>query len=286
MLRPILPTLVAALALCVAAMTQADDTPRSVALEGVQNTRDLGGLITQDGRTVWSGQLIRSGEIDHIATSGKAVLADLGIAAVIDLRTLKEASAGPAEWSVGTGPERHNVPLLEQQSALIDDMRSQIISGAARELWMDQTFLETFRIIPTEYTEEIRQVFDLLLDAAEGEAVLYHCSGGKDRTGVTTALILTALGVPRDQIEADFLLSNAANDADAEAARMAGAINAQNGTSMTAAAIWPSLGVRPAYLDLFYDTLDTQYGGVEGYLHNALGLTGAEIGKLKDRYLD
>lgn len=264
----------------------ADDAERFIDLDGVQNTRDLGGMTTEDGRTIRAGQLIRSGEIDHISPIGKSTLDDMGVTNVVDLRTTAEAGKAPAEWPDGTGPDRHNFARLERETDLIDEMRNRIGDGSAEAEWMDQSFMDTFRYIPTDYPDAIRELFDVLLTQPEGTSVLYHCSGGKDRTGVTTALILAALGVPRDQIEADFLLSNVANDPDATAEAMATRINADKGTSMSSANIWPSLGVRPSYLDLFFDTLEAEYGGVENYLHDALGLSEDDLAKLKTRYLE
>ena len=150
---------------------------------------------------------------------------------------------------------------------------------------MDQTFKDTFGYIPTDYSTEIRRVFDVLLQTPEGEAILIHCSGGKDRTGVVSALILTSLGVPRDQIEEDFLQSNVLINADEAAAEMAAAINAQRGTTMRAEDVWPSQGVRPEYFAYFYDTLEAEYGGANEYLRKALKLTDNEIAALRARYL-
>lgn len=258
---------------------------RSIQLAGVQNTRDLGGLTTTDGRTVRSGLVIRSGEIDHIDQSGKGRLDAMGVAAIIDLRTTKEATMRPAEWPRGTGPRRYNFPLMENESVLIDEMRARLKSGTAQADWMDQTFHDAFGYIPTDYTDDLQKVFDVLLAQTDGAAVLYHCSGGKDRTGVVTVLLLSALGVSRDQIESDFLFSNTAVDADARSEEIAQQINAAKGTAMTGADVWPSLGVRPEYLKHLYDTVESKYGSVDRYLQDALGLSNDDIERLRARYL-
>ena len=212
----------------------ASDASRAVSIEGVKNTRDLGGLTTSDGRTIQAGLLIRSGEIDHISESGKAKLDAMGVTAVIDLRTTREASAAPAEWSEGTGPERFNFPLLENETDRIVEMRSMIKSGTAEPEWMDNAFRDSFGSIPIEDSASIRKVFDLLLELPNGKPLLFHCSGGKDRTGVVSALVLTSLGVPREQIEADFMMSNVLIQPDKTAVEMARKINAANGTDMPA----------------------------------------------------
>ena len=259
---------------------------RAVPLDGVQNTRDLGGLKTEDGRSVRKGQLIRSGEIDHLGTEGMARLDGMGVSAIVDLRTTKEATANPAIWPEGRGPARYNFPLMERESRLISDMRASIKSGTATAADTDRLFYDAFGYIATDYTGEIRALFDVLLAHPEGEAVLFHCSGGKDRTGVATALVLSALGVPREEIEADFMMSNILKEADKAAAEIAAEVNEAQGTNMTAEAVWPAVGVRKAYLDHFYDSVTERYGSVDGYLRDGLGLTDADIQALRARYLD
>jgi protein-tyrosine phosphatase len=175
---------------------------------------------------------------------------------------------------------------MENESQMIDDMRASIKAGTATEAETDGLFFGAFGYIATDYTEEYRDLFDVLLGQPEGEAVLYHCSGGKDRTGVATALVLTALGVSKDEIQSDFMMSNALKDADNKAQQIAAEVNAAEGTNMTSEAVWPSLGVREAYLDEFYKSVEASYGSVEDYLREGLGLTDADIETLRNRYLN
>ena len=258
---------------------------RAVPLEGVLNTRDLGGLKTVDGRSVRTGQLIRSGEIDEISESGMQNLDEMGVSVIVDLRTTSEATAHPAQWPEGEGPVRHNFPVMENESQMIEDMRASIKSGTAKAEETDALFAGAFGYIATDYTDEYRDLFDVLLGQPEGEAVLYHCSGGKDRTGVATALVLTALGVTKEDILADFMMSNTLKDADNKAEQIAAEVNAAQGTNMTAEAVWPSLGVRVSYLDEFYNSVEEGYGSVDGYLREGLGLTDDDLDTLRNRYL-
>lgn len=232
------------------------------------------------------GQLIRSGEIDDLSSAGMARLDNMGVNAVVDLRTTKEATAAPVRWPRGEGPVRFNFPVMEQESAKIDEMRASIKAGTAKEADTDALFSDAFSYIATDYTAEIRSLFEVLLAQPEGEAVLFHCSGGKDRTGIATALVLSALGVTKSEIEADFMMSNTLKDADGSAAKIASEVNAAQGTNMTPAAVWPSVGVRKTYLDEFYESVRSNYGSVDGYLRKGLGLTDTELQALRDRYLN
>jgi protein-tyrosine phosphatase len=269
----------------VGALTVIAAEERAVPLEGVLNTRDLGGLKTKDGRAVRTGQLIRSGEIDEISEGSKQRLDDMGVSAIVDLRTTSEATAHPAQWPEGQGPTRYNFPVMENENQMIEDMRASIKSGTATAKETDALFAGAFGYIATDYTDEYRDLFDVLLRQPDGEAVLYHCSGGKDRTGVATALVLTALGVTKEEIQADFMISNVLKDADTKAEEIAAEVNAAHGTNMSAAAVWPSLGVRESYLDEFYNSVEESYGSVDGYLREGLGLTDEELDTLRDRYL-
>ena len=169
---------------------------------------------------------------------------------------------------------------------MIDDMRANIKAGAATAEEVDGLFSGAFSYIATDYTAELREFFDVLLAQPEGEALVFHCSGGKDRTGVTTALVLSALGVPREEIEADFMLSNVQKNSDEAATEIAAKVNALQGTVMTAEAVWPSVGVREAYLEEFYKSIAENYGSVDQYLRVGLGLTDEEINTLRARYLE
>lgn len=283
--RAITWAIVALAAIAAGGRALADDD-RILELNGVLNTRDLGGLQTEDGRSVRLGQVIRSGEIDGIDPEGLAALDRMGVSAVVDLRTRLEAAATPAEWPEGEGPERYNVPLMDREHQDIEDMRASIKAGTARAEETEALFYGAFADIPLSYTEELRDVFDVLMTQPEGASVLLHCSGGKDRTGVTTALFLSALGVTREDIEADFMMSNIQKDAENKAAEIAAEVNAAQGTEMTASAVWPTLGVRTDHLTTFYDSVAERYGSMENYLRDGLGLTETDLETLRARYLE
>lgn len=258
---------------------------RFIELNGVLNTRDLGGLKAEDGRQLRTGQIIRSGEIDEIDAEGMATLDEIGVSTIIDLRTTLETT-DPAQWPEGEGPERYNFYLMEEDAQAIEDMRAAIKSGTAKAEDTEALFYDAFAEVPLDHTEDLRRVFDVLLALPEDETVLLHCSGGKDRTGITTALVLSALGITREDIEADFLLSNVQKQADKKAAEIAAEVNEANGTNMTPEAVWPTLGIRTDHLSTFYDSVSASYGSVDGYLRDGLGLTNEDLERLRDRYLE
>ena len=118
--------------------------------------------------------------------------------------------------------------------------------------------------------------------------VVYHCSAGKDRTGVATALVLSALGVPRETILADYELSNRYFNGLASAA---GAESRKDDPQMAAFAKLPPevlkvfMGVDARYLQAVFDEIDAKYGSVDAYLDKELGVDAADIARLKALYL-
>lgn len=197
-----------------------------LAVAGAFNTRDLGGLPGYDGRAVRWGLLIRSGELDMLAPRGRDFLFGqggdrMGVATVVDFRCavprLYFADGGDLEIA-GASSERTRAPSRMPGDALWPQDTG--ISGTAvsygieeimwnRDIDFDEIvrrMLQGHRDLVTLHRDRYLAFFDALL-AAEGRPVLFHCSNGKDRTGVATALLLMALGVDDKYIENNYMQS-------------------------------------------------------------------------------
>ncbi len=131
--------------------------------------------------------------------------------------------------------------------------------------------------------ENYKKFFDVLLDTKNG-ATLWHCTAGKDRAGFATMLVLSALNVDKKTIFEDYLLSNkyrkSENEKTIEQVKEASNDNKQAVENITA-----MMEVRKNYLQTAYDTMEEQYGGVNGYLKKGLGLTNDDLNNLKEIYL-
>ena len=163
----------------------------------IQNRRDLGGLKTKDGRIIRSSMLIRSAHLHE------AMPEDLrGISAVIDLRTPQEREEAPDKTY---GAECLPMPIFDGTTAGISHE-----NGQENHLFPDMSIL--YRRLMTECTASFASVLNAIVrhDFSSG-AVLWHCSEGKDRCGMTTALVLELLGVDRDVIVHDYLKTNETN---------------------------------------------------------------------------
>lgn len=175
-------------------MVDLGDPARFVSLRGALNVRDLGGYPTADGRAIKWGLVYRGDGPERIDGDDRAEIVRRGIATVIDLRAASERGAS---WSVVDGGIVHDLSLFEN---LPDVSELPVLRGpsdmAARYVWRVET---TAPIMVTALD---------IMAAASDRPMLFHCSGGKDRTGTLSAALLELLGVGDDVIVADYALSH------------------------------------------------------------------------------
>ncbi|WP_244975981.1 tyrosine-protein phosphatase [Nocardia huaxiensis] len=223
---------------------------RSLGLQGVLNARDAGGYRTTDGRTVRTGLVFRTGDLSKATDSDLAELTALHVRSVHDLRTTYEQQlmgvdkvpAGATEFHddvIGQAPPQ---VLASTLSAGTDLYRAFITAPGANE-----AFANVLRDI-----------------AHNAGGVLFHCTAGKDRTGWTAAVLLTILGVDRDTVTYDYLLSNYYR-------------NAADGDMLN--------GVTKSALDSAFDQATQSYGSFDNYVRDGLRLTADDITALKTKLL-
>lgn len=253
---------------------------RVIRLEKVQNLRQLGGLPTARGLQVVPNLLFRSGTLHEMTTGDRAVLEGLGIRIVIDLRSAFEQERQSYEWPVG---RKVAAPLADDGAVAAIFGRFQAGSLSERDVedWWNLTRVFD---IPGDHRDSLRTVFRTLLEAAPAEGVLYHCTGGKDRTGVVSALVLDALGVARPAILDDFLLTN--TGARARAAEFIEWMERATGRSLTPEAAYWLAGVKEEWLEEFFRRLADRYGSTAQYLRDELGVGPEDLTALRRQYLE
>ena len=248
---------------------------RFILLDGGRNFRDLGGLRTADGHAVKRGLFYRGGPFGSLTDKGKADFERLHITRIVDLRTTEERSRdlysqkavfGDAYWTrdytMSMGDMRS---MFSDPSKLTgDNMRAMMTVG--------------YRTMPKEQAPSYRELFASLV-AGKGPVAL-NCTAGKDRTGIGTALVLTALGVPYETVRQDYLLSNGAPGMNTLAAGISPML-AKLPADVTA----PLIGVDGAYLDAAFDQMRKDYGSVEGFMQTELGVGPKEIAAMRARML-
>ena len=181
-----------------------DAGPQVVPLEGCSNLRDLGGYRAADGRRVRMGRVFRSASLAHLTEADLARFGTLGIRTVCDLRGVRESGRAPSRLPGRNAPEVVRLPIEPRVGASLRDLlRREEATGEDTYALLQAAYAA----YAGEHLPRYRALFALLLE--DGRLpLLFHCSAGKDRTGFGAALLLTALGVPRETVMADYLATN------------------------------------------------------------------------------
>lgn len=256
-----------------------------IPLKSAPNTRDLGGYPAKGGKTIKPCRLIRSGALSGLTQEDKETLCNThNMQRIIDFRTAAEVQNSPDPAIAGVS--HTHIPMLEKDipgiSAGSGSMESQFADFMKTD--MDAFLMGIYpELIRSPYTQRQWQAFfDVLLANEEG-ATLYHCTGGKDRVGTGTALVLSALGVEQELVVADFLKTNTLMK-DTIARSMEAMASTVPDPKMREA-IGRLMGVQESFIRAVFDTLNAEFGGVQNYLEKQLALTPEKQERLRTLYL-
>jgi protein-tyrosine phosphatase len=245
-----------------------DAPARHLSLSGASNFRDLGGYPTSDGRSVRWRQIFRSNHLGHLTDDDVAVVRGLGVRRAFDFRGREERTAAlcrVAEIDV------HSLPV---EPTVVAALRA--IAAAGTRLSTDhavEVMRDSYRNYVQQNTPRFRSLFAHLVD--DRTPLVIHCTAGKDRTGFACALILHTLGVPDAMISDDYLLTNRFYRRDPVASTdLPDVVKEVLGT------------VRASFLAAAFEAIDADYGNLETYLREGLGLGTAERAELETRYLE
>lgn len=256
-------------------------TDRILPLEGVRNFRDFGGYRGEGGRLVRRGLLYRSGHYDEATPGDIARLDDLGIAFQADLRRPDERERQPGKWSAATVLTSDGG--REMTSPHMQFLTQVEIDASTAEDWMNDYYV-TAPFKP-HHVELFTGWFDTLAGLSGDEAAVVNCAAGKDRTGITCALTKHILGVSRDDIIADYEMTNTAVDIDARLPDAQAYFNDMLGKELDAEIYRPFMGVRRRYLETAFATIEKEAGDVDTYLEGTLGVTEKMRADMKARLL-
>lgn len=258
----------------------------TVVLEGTHNFRDLGGLPLRDGGTVRSGVLFRSDGLQSLTPAGLEALAASPIGVVVDFRTPTERAMAPDLLPDSRVLQVVELSILEgAMSSMAQDLMKAggadpaLLAQAMASLpTLGELYVGMLQHGAASFSEVARLVAASTDDAPT--AVVVHCTAGKDRTGVATALLLDAVGVERSAIVADYAAS-ADNLAGPWADGMLAMVQ-RLGAPLTPPLIELVTGSPAAALEHAFAWLDAEHGGAAAYLRSG-GSTDAELARLRDR---
>lgn len=255
---------------------------RHLELDGAANFRDLGGYASADGRRVRWGRLYRSDALGGLSEADLERLSGLGIRLVCDFRSAPEREAAPDRLPRAPPPEQAWLPIGGEGFDPAQ-MQRRILSGDLEGLDLGAILIEGNRSFARDWSEPWAALFQRLADPAQLPA-LVHCTGGKDRAGFASALVLLALGVPRESVFDDYLLTNYFTWDETEATlrkiRLASLFRTDPEQ------VRPLLGVRRAYLEAGLAAIDERWGSFEAYLAGPLGVDPERRERLRANLLD
>ncbi|GGB07238.1 tyrosine-protein phosphatase [Puia dinghuensis] len=250
----------------------ADSSLRRVPMQGAINFRDLGGYATTDGHHVRWGSIYRSADISKLTSADLDTLKARNIVYDVDLRGVAESAQAPDKLNPGT-----DYILCPAGSDSVNTMFRRLAGMTSG----GDSLMKSFYSNTTYLSARYKPFFGKLLVLPQGDALVFHCTAGKDRTGIAAALLLYALGVPYATIRQDYEATNYYRAADN--ARSQQAITSMHISESVARALMSADG---AYLDATFAAIRAQYGSVDRYLTEQLGLDKEKLTILKAKYLE
>ena len=255
---------------------------RHIPLQGTPNFRDVGGYETTDGRFVRWGLLYRSGVLSGLTDADLVYLAQLHVHVVCDFRTPQENNVAPEKWI--------NDPAVRHVSDAIGTQGNNNQSTSVEELLVGnpspdalrQRFEQMYGRMAIDDAPQFAIAFKEIVDGPL--PMLYHCTAGKDRTGIFTALVLRSLGVPESTIDADYHLTETYLTRESQK-KMAVASADPALAKLAPDQLQVLMAADPASIHAVMTAIDQKFGSFDEYRRRALHVSDADLEKVKARLL-
>lgn len=285
-------------------------------LQGTLNSRDIGGYRTKDGRQIVRGRLFRSSELSYLTDTDRASLRALNIRTVVDFRSPNEARHAPDRLPAGVNYVNSPIiadkldiarihGILEKEGfpdTMLDEKKVDSYGPYYRMLTLVNSYGDPnyVRALGRGYSPFFAQILAMQPD----QAILFHCTGGRDRTGVGTALLMYALGVPEKEIEENFIESNSSlqpdrddpNSTEFEKFRFSSVYLQPEGNrryqnvaaqlQTTPEKLYDAIKLRPEYIATLFRAIRNQYGSMENFFRDQLGLGPKQIALLRSKFTE
>lgn len=265
---------------------------RTLRFESIANARELGGLVMEDGRRVKHGLLLRCGDLHAASDKDLTILQhEFNVRQIFDFRTEVEVKIAPDKevcgakniWLPTIDPQTEKYGYALPQDAyrnigvyILSHSGEERVQEVARRIYSD--------MVLNEYSQlQYASFLNIIANQTEG-SVLWHCSQGKDRTGLGAAFLLAALGASRETIMEDFALSNIYYSNLVE--NISERILSKGGGQQDLAVVQAFIGVNTNYFNAALDLISEKYGSLHQYTREALLLSPKDSMKLRKRYLE
>ncbi|MFK7807855.1 MAG: tyrosine-protein phosphatase [Saprospiraceae bacterium] len=253
-------------------------TERIVPMKGAINFRDLGGLPAGENRIVRWGRIFRSDKLSDLTKKDLKYMSDLDIKAVCDFRNDIEVEKDRDRLPEGV--KYYQFAIADKEGKEHKRIKKEVLSKRLK----GKAAKEYFGYIMTAFADSVatdfKPVIELLLNEEEKDVpLLYHCTGGKDRTGLMSIVILSALGVEKEVVKNEYLMSNFYRfEENKKKSRRARLVGIDTETSSYAFA------VQEEYFDRVFDVIENKYGGMDNYLELKFNLNEERRNELKKKY--
>ncbi len=262
--------------------TEKDNASRKLPFDGAHNFRDIGGYATVDGKQLRWGMLFRSDNLSDLSDADEQYLERLNIRRIVDFRSISEREEQPNRIAPDSSIAIVNKPM-PIEGAAVAQLKDRIVASDASAEEMGQLLINANRQMVEDFTPVYREYMQELL-VADNYPTVFHCTAGKDRTGLAAALVLSAVGVPRDTVMQDYLATNTYTAEHID--KMVMLIKVGSLFRANTEAVRALFAVDARYLEEAFAVIDEHYGSLDNYLTAGLGLGSSERETLRSLLLN
>lgn len=250
---------------------------RKLPFDGAHNFRELGGYSNTDGQTLKHGMLYRADKLSHLSDDDLAYFRILDISTVVDFRGDEERENEPNKLD-DLSHIQTELLTIDVRGAAVNLIREKIANSSATGEDMGALLVNVNREFIENFTPTYKQLFRLLLNESSYPLV-FHCTAGKDRTGLAAALILRVLGADMALVMQDYLATNTFTAQAID--KILASIDERSFGQFNTEALRELFAVKSHYLEEAFSTIDKIYGDFDTFVSKGLELTSADINELK-----
>lgn len=251
-----------------------------IKIKEVSNFRDLGGLRTKSGKQIVWGKFYRSGQLSKLKTSKFTQFEDLNIKTVVDLRTDKEIAKKPDHLPTSI---QYNIrQAYDDSEDMFSKTKKEVLKGRVTRSQSDSLVSLFYAGYLIEKPEVVKNIIDTALN--NDGSILFHCSAGKDRTGMIAALLLTILDVDRNVIIDDYILSNDYRKAPISSLMKLAKVGKLVYPKINYEVIENFQWIKQIYIEAMFKGIEDQYGSMDNYITNELKITPEQRIALQKQY--